>query len=418
MTRPRAARLRARIATAAAIVAGIAGVVDDASAHARSVSYSSWQLDGDEARVTLRLSLLELTRLRPDPLREPQLDAALAAYLTERLQLLAAGRVCQPISAPRTLDADAGKVAFEWRVGCEGRTPDEIRSRFLLDVAPGHLHFARLRGHSGTVERVLSAGAPSWPLDSAASGSRSAAADTAVGTSFAAYFGLGVEHIATGYDHLVFLLALLLLASRGSEVVTIVTGFTVAHSITLALAVLGRLRPEADAVEALIGLSIALVATENAWLLSGRNRLVPWLVGSALAAMTALAFAGIGALAPAVPAGLCLFSLCYFAVVRRVAKPVRLRIAIAFVFGLVHGFGFAAVLEEISLAPDRLARALLGFNLGVEAGQLLVVAALWPALRLLARWHGGSPHRLAVEAGTAAVCAAGIYWLAARAYGA
>ncbi|MGE4605848.1 MAG: HupE/UreJ family protein, partial [Myxococcota bacterium] len=131
---------------------------------------------------------------------------------------------------------------------------------------------------------------------------------------------------------------------------------------------------------------------------------------------TALGSFEIGSLHPAIPAGLCVFALCYFAILDRIERPVRLRFAISFVFGLVHGFGFAGVLEEIELPVDRLARALLGFNLGVEAGQLVVIAILWPTLRWLARIRGGRPHRWLLEFGTAAACGMGIFWLVQRAY--
>jgi hypothetical protein len=382
----------------------------DAVAHTRSVSHSTWQINGNRARVTLRLDLLEITRLSPNVGRAPVLDAELSAYWVEHLQLRAGGERCPPSSAPRSLASSAGKAAFEWQLDCGQRPPDEIRTSLFFDVAPGHLHFARLQdAESATVERVLSLTEPGWSIGADA-------AESAVGSSFGAYVALGVEHIATGADHLVFVLALLLLATRLREVATIVTGFTVAHSITLSLAVLGGLRPEAHAVEALIGLSIALVAAENAWLQSGRPRGLPVAVAALLLVMAGLAGSGLGSLPAVIPLGLAGFSVCYFAIVERVEQPVRLRIAIAFVFGLVHGFGFAGVLEDISLADDRLASALFGFNLGVELGQLVVVAAVWPALRALARARDGRWHRHFVEGATAVVCALGVFWLVSRAY--
>ncbi len=386
----------------------------EASAHGRSVSYSHWEIEGPDARVTLRLTLLELTRLRNRLGRSPSLDRDLADYLSSQLQLRADSETCAVVDVPRLLTASDGKVAFEWRIHCDAQMPTAIRSELFRDVAPAHLHFARLRhGDSATLERVLTEGNRSWPL----AGGGPSPAPIPTGSSFSAYLALGVEHISTGYDHLVFLFALLLLASRLSEVVTIVTGFTLAHSITLGLAVFGGLRPEAIAVEALIGLSIVLVASENAWLLSGRRIVVPRLIGAALALMAALALAGVGSLPASIPAGLCIFALCYFGILKRVDRPVRFRVAISFVFGLVHGFGFAGVLEEISLSREKLATALFGFNLGVEVGQLVVVVALWPLLRAVAGWKHGALHRWAMEIGTGAVCAMGVFWLVSRTYG-
>ena len=112
-----------------------------------------------------------------------------------------------------------------------------------------------------------------------------------------------------------------------------------------------------------------------------------------------------------------LFTLCYFALLGRAERPARLRVAIAFAFGLVHGFGFAGVLLEISLPTSRLLPALLGFNLGVEVGQLVLVAALWPVVRDLARLREGRPHRILLEVGSAALCSVGMFWFLTRAFG-
>jgi hypothetical protein len=290
-----------------------------------------------------------------------------------------------------------------------------VTSTFLLDEAPTHLHFARVETLDGAVrERVLSEAEPSWTLDAAAGASAGA---EAAGTTFAGYLALGVEHIATGWDHLAFVLALLLLAGSLREVAGLVTGFTVAHSVTLALAVLGVVRPEPAAVEALIGFSIALVAAENGWLLGGRGRAVPALVTAGLLALAALALAGVGAVPAGALAGLALFSACHFALLDRVERPARLRAAVAFAFGLIHGFGFAGILAELSLPPGRLVPALVGFNLGVELGQLAIVALAWPALVALGRIASGRPQRAVAELGSAAVCGLGLFWFLTRTFG-
>jgi hypothetical protein len=195
-----------------------------------------------------------------------------------------------------------------------------------------------------------------------------------------------------------------------------VTGFTVAHSITLGLAVLGLVEPDARSIEALIGLSIAMVAAEDGWLMSGRSPAVPIAVAIGLGVTIALAALGYGGMSVLTLGGITLFAACYFGLLERSSRPARLRVAIAFAFGLVHGFGFAGVLAEMELPTQRLAPALLGFNLGVEAGQLVVVAALWPLLRGLARLGGERAHRLVIETTSAAVCGLGLFWFVTRAF--
>jgi hydrogenase/urease accessory protein HupE len=141
------------------------------------------------------------------------------------------------------------------------------------------------------------------------------------------YLWLGVEHILLGVDHLLFVLALLLLTSGTWRLVKTVTAFTVAHSITLGLATLGFIHVPSKPVEAVIALSIVFVAAEIVHRRSGRIGLsaqMPWIV--------------------------------------------------AFTFGLLHGFGFAGALSEVGLPEGQIPLALFFFNLGVEAGQLLFVA--------------------------------------------
>ena len=157
-------------------------------------------------------------------------------------------------------------------------------------------------------------------------------------TVLASYFGLGVEHILEGIDHLLFVFALLLLIRDPWRLVGAVTAFTIAHSITLAAAVLGWIVVPGPPVEAVIALSIVFLAVEALKSRPGQLRLSerwPW--------------------------------------------------AVSFSFGLLHGFGFAGALLDIGLPQSDVPLALLGFNLGVEAGQLLFIAAVLIAGWIIAR---------------------------------
>jgi hydrogenase/urease accessory protein HupE len=142
------------------------------------------------------------------------------------------------------------------------------------------------------------------------------------------FFPLGIEHILTGYDHLLFLLALMLRGGGMGSLLKIITAFTVAHSITLALAALDVIVLPGALVESVIALSIAYVALEN---------LLPRYAASR-------------------------------------------RWAVSFLFGLAHGFGFSSVLREIGLPKENLLLSLLNFNLGVEVGQLTIVLLAVPVL--------------------------------------
>jgi hydrogenase/urease accessory protein HupE len=157
------------------------------------------------------------------------------------------------------------------------------------------------------------------------------------------YFALGVEHILLGTDHLLFVLALLFLAGSWRRLVGTVSAFTVAHSVTLAAATLGWVYVPQAPVEAAIALSIVFVAAEVAHAAAGRPALAarkPWLV--------------------------------------------------AFVFGLLHGLGFAGALRDVGLPEGAIPAALAFFNVGVEAGQLLFVAAVFGLVALVRALRTGA----------------------------
>ena len=398
----------------------------EAHAHGKSVSYSSWEIDGAEARVSVRLKLLELSRIGPEALPPGSVSVAPAAgspdlparvFPTE-LQLVADGVACVPSDRAARRPDREGWVRYEWRVVCpEEATHLAIRSRLLLAVAPSHMHFARARfaGQSETLrEQVLTEANPAFVLRSI--GGEAAPSEDAAGSRLIDYLVLGIEHILTGWDHLAFVFGLLLLAGRLGEVARLVTGFTLAHSLTLALAVMEVVHPRAAAVEAVIAFSVALVAIEKGWMLAGRPRVVPLAVLAGLAGVGLATTTGAMELPLLTVGGLAIFTLCYFALLTR-SSSEWLRVCLTFAFGLVHGFGFAGILVEMTLPADRLVPALLGFNLGVEIGQIGVVLLLWPALWAGRRFASEDTVRWAAELSAAALCGLGLFWFAERALG-
>ncbi|MEO6747638.1 MAG: HupE/UreJ family protein [Caldimonas sp.] len=186
---------------------------------------------------------------------------------------------------------------------------------------------------------TLTAGQPSVRLHGAAGDPRDA-------TAIAAAYGvLGVEHILSGFDHLLFVIGLLFLVGFERRLIVTITAFTAAHSLTLAISALGWLTLRSAPVEATIALSIMLVAGE--------------------------------------------------ALRQRQTLARRWPALVAFGFGLVHGLGFAGALKEIGLPDSHLWIALLTFNVGVEVGQLLTVGAAWLVVRAVRRWPIAVPARRA-----------------------
>jgi hydrogenase/urease accessory protein HupE len=178
------------------------------------------------------------------------------------------------------------------------------------------------------------------------------------------FIALGMEHILSGYDHLLFLLALLMLGGGLGYLLKVITAFTVAHSITLSLTALNLIHLPGRFIESGIALSIAWVAAEN---LFGKDP----------------------------------------------TKLQRSRWAVTFLFGLIHGMGFADILREVGIPRDNLLVSLFGFNLGVELGQMIFVIPAFLLLVLLKRIPWEARVRWAISAATVV---AGLYWFVQRAF--
>jgi hypothetical protein len=340
-----------------------------ARAHQQRLSYGEVKVAGAEASVRLRFALGDLTGVVTLPWSDPPAPGEVEQKGPQVAQALLSEFSVRADGAPCAL-APGATVAFD---GASGETDGlavttryqcpraietlEVRVGLLEQLAPGHVHLAKVSFESdaaANAERVVQRDTPGYT------------ASRQRGSSALRFARLGVEHIFTGTDHLAFLLGLLLLGGTLGGLVKIVTSFTVAHSLTLALATLGLLSPPSRIIEPLIAASVVFVAVENLWALRR---------GTAEAALSH-------------------------------------RWLLTFAFGLVHGFGFADALRELHLPRESLLAALLAFNLGVEAGQLCLVLLALPLLALLRR-RGlfGRPEAAAISA---VILASGVYWLAGR----
>jgi len=368
-----------------------------ARAHDRSISHATVSVRGPEATVQLRLRALDLNALGAD-----RLDAArLGSHLMSSVTLESERGACSADPGSFvSLEDSRGWSRFEWRLRCD--TPPVRLRAAPVPARTSHVCFAEVRWTS-TGRRaayVLS------ELSVAADLRETAEARGPV--TGADWVLVGAEHILSGLDHLVFLLMLLLLGGSLRQTAMMVTGFTLGHSLTLAAVALDFVEVNAAPVEAVIGLSIALVAVENVWLSrSERDTRTPAITCSV--PLGAAFVTGEPAFA-----GIALFAACHFALLSKSEEPIAWRWVIASVFGLLHGLGFAGALVDVGLPPGSTVSALFGFNVGVELGQLAVIAIAWPAVAYLSRKDGR--RRMAVHLGSAAGVAAGVYWFVTRAF--
>jgi hypothetical protein len=298
--------------------------------------------------------------------------AEIAAYALARLAVQADGADCTVNVPDQLIDkhSDGAYTVLQLALACAQQNPKQltISYRLFADIDPQHRGLLKLEadGQARTAIFGPESRQQQFKLEKASNL-----------TQFIDYAREGVWHIWVGFDHILFLLSLLLpavliwqrerwqAAARFStsfiEVAKVVSAFTLAHSITLSLATLGVVALPTRLVESAIAASVVLAALNNVWpVLHGRL----WTV--------------------------------------------------AFGFGLIHGFGFASVLADLGLPSGALALALIGFNVGVELGQLAIVGVFLPLAFVLRRsWFY---QRLVVIGGSLLIAAIAAVWLAERAF--
>jgi hydrogenase/urease accessory protein HupE len=280
--------------------------------------------------------------------------AELAALLAGRLTIEADGRVIDLELVDVTVVSDQQAVVVRM-VGASTSAERLGVTGWLFPYDPVHQTFVQIYEQGSlSYQDILTGSRRSTDYEMGAGQGRL--------DVFSRFLLSGIEHIVIGPDHVLFLVGLLLLGGRIWRLVRIVTGFTVAHSVTLSLAALGMVTPPARVVEPAIALSICYVGVDNLMHRPGGRDHRTW---------------------------------------------------IAFAFGLVHGFGFANVLQEMQLPRHLLGWSLFAFNVGVEVGQVAIVAVV---AFVLAAVVAGRPdvRRKTAVVGSLVVIWAGFYWLVER----
>jgi hydrogenase/urease accessory protein HupE len=285
-------------------------------------------------------------------------SAALANLLAARFTVSADGRALAPQWSEVKVLTGRRSVKLPFRLALGGRPGRLDVSAHMFPYDPRHQTFVNIYEGDELTQAILDRSRTGFEYFT---GTRRGS--LAVVRKF---LPAGIHHILIGPDHVLFLVGLLLLGGTTRRLAVIVTAFTIAHSVTLSLAALDLVTPPARIIEPAIALSIIFVGADNLLVKSSSG-----------------------------------------------ARDVRAWIA--FAFGFIHGFGFANVLREMDLPPRALGWSLFAFNLGVEAGQLLVVAAVATALAAVRSRNEAAGRRL-VFAGSVGVMAAGAFWFVERVF--
>lgn len=293
-----------------------------------------------------------------DPAAVEAVRAAILAYLDEHLAVTGGGKACAPGGAVILPDGDG--IIYRNSFACANAVGDIVyRSTVLTEKDKAARQVVLIAQGKSETQALLDAGNTTVTLSTA---------PPSLCSTMQRYLVAGIEHIFLGYDHIAFLIAIVLWARRLMPVIKIVTAFTIAHSLTLSLAALNVLVVPSRIVEPAIAASIVFVAVEN-----------------------------------------------FF------SRDVDRRWRVAFLFGLIHGLGFAGALREIDLPPDAIVPALAAFNVGVEIGQIAIVALMLPVLGLLDRLTAvgrEEPVRAArlVYTMSTVIGVLGSYWLLTRVF--
>lgn len=387
------------------------GFIPEVQAHTKSLAFSKWQIDGTHLTGIYTVDARRATYLYALGDKNISPPERTALHLSRFVSVLQKGHDCAA-ALPKELRASPEYIRVELSYNCPQPIEDvpvTVELGAFFPISATHIHIARVMEGAGEREIVLNSAVRSFSLGQ---GVRQDG-------TFLSFALMGAEHVLSGFDHLAFLAALLLLCGAGRQIILTVTGFTLGHSLTIALVTLGWLNPVGGAVEAMIGFSIAFAAFEVLW----RQRPPSLLLVTGLGLAT-LAFIPFSANVPTtVLVGLAVFVVAMAYKARSLAPempnlaPTRMPLVLASTFGLIHGAGFAGALLDLNLPTERLVTALIGFNLGVEAGQLaLVVPIAFFTLKWGARFAGFAPGLRNVAA--LFLVFIGVFWFAARTLGA
>jgi hydrogenase/urease accessory protein HupE len=371
------------------------GVARPANAHQTAMSTLNVEIRPESREIDLLLAVSAAdvaTFLKLDPngdgylefSERPQVRAQFEAYLSPKIRVLNNGEYCKP-SAEGLVKTDRRMSALFYRETAVCAAPlGELTlvNRVLLADSGGYTHYGRIQLGPDIHTAVFTRDAPTYRIEVVDDGH--AMAEQGFFEVFADFVWQGVLHILLGLDHVLFVLCLLLAAGNFRRLLRVITCFTVAHSVTLALSSLNIVTLSPGFVEPLIALSIAWVAIEI--LLAQADD------------------AGGEEPIESIQPESSRFEMPH-------AAGTHLYL-LTFLFGLLHGFGFSYVLrDEVGLPADALAPALFSFNVGVELGQLAVVCVAFPLIVWMRRKSWG--HRV-VQLLSALVLAVSLYWLVIR----
>jgi len=381
-----------------------------AFAHTRSESHSAWQIKGAMVHLQFTVPDLESKRITPDG-DMPSVEQ-LGAYIKDHVAAFSGDQACKMTEGPRALATASGYRRYEFTFECPSDDDIKVQSSAWFELVESHTNFAQIQTESGAfVEELITKDKQTLSVSEHAGSPLETA-------GLLDFMGMGIMHIFTGVDHMSFMLGLVLISKRVRDLLFVVTGFTLGHSLTLGLAVTGILRPQPEFIDALVALTIAMIGAENLGDATHKPLPVAIGMGGILFALALAKYFG----APVLLSTLLLigggiFASNYLMLTGHMRDAARVRLIMTLVFGLIHGFGFASNLLDERIPKSRLTELLVGFNLGVEVGQVTVVLGAVLIAYIFVKTRLAVPRPIFTDVAASFLVGEGLYWFLGRTVG-
>ena len=354
------------------------------NAHYFSESFSKWNVVDNKVEANFSLLTLESTRIfQVENYQKIMFEENLSEtdvfkiYLSQHLKVTSEGKNCSLVDEIKELNSQEGSLNLSLNFECPSNKEIKIINNALFNLVQSHIHIARIYIDNNLyTEKALFFNDQSIDLNEEKE-------NNSFSNSFYKFFSLGLDHILSGYDHLLFILGLLLLVTNLKRLLLVITGFTIGHSLTLSLSVINIIQVKSSLVEALIGYTIMFVGLEYLYK-ENKDHRVSMIFITTLSSLL-LIFGNL--INPNFPyfliLGILLFSLGYFYLLKNLNSENNLLSIITIIFGLIHGFGFGGFLLGSKISSENIFSGLLGFNLGVEVGQIIFVLLILLIYKLL-----------------------------------
>ena len=354
------------------------------NAHYFSESFSKWNVVDNKVEANFSLLTLESTRIfQVENYQKIMFEENLSEtdvfkiYLSQHLKVTSEGKNCPLVDEIKELNSQEGSLNLSLNFECPSNKEIKIINNALFNLVQSHIHIARIYIDNNLyTEKALFFNDQSIDLNEEKE-------NNSFSNSFYKFFSLGLDHILSGYDHLLFILGLLLLVTNLKRLLLVITGFTIGHSLTLSLSVINIIQVKSSLVEALIGYTIMFVGLEYLYKENNDHRVS--MIFITTLSLLLLIFGNL--INPNFPyfliLGILLFSLGYFYLLKNLNSENNLLSIITIIFGLIHGFGFGGFLLGSKISSENIFSGLLGFNLGVEVGQIIFVLLILLIYKLL-----------------------------------